>query len=73
MLGCLTSNYAPGLGYPCISKVMKASLPNFNEKDFRSLESTEEKNGGSGITASYFPTLMNLTIFGHFSQFRAKG
>ena len=30
--------------------------------DFRT---SEKKIGGSGITPSYFPALMNMTIFGH--------
>ena len=57
-----------------ISKVMKIpwSLPNLNDKDFRSKESTKKKNYGRKITPSYFPTLMNMAIFGHFSQLRAK-
>ena len=33
----------------------------------------QKKNGGSGITPSYFPALMNMAIFGHFSQYSAKG
>ena len=49
---------------------MKISLPNLNDMDFRLLESTEKKNGGSGITPSYFPALTNMTIFGHFSLYR---
>ena len=56
-----------------ISKVMKISLPNLNDMDFRLLESTEKKIGGSGITPSYFPALTNMTIFGHFSLYRDKG
>jgi hypothetical protein len=40
--------------------------------DFRSKESTE-KNGGSGITPSCFTAIMNVAIFGHFSQYRDKG
>ena len=28
----------------------------------------QKKNSGSGITPSYFPALMNLAIFGYFSQ-----
>ena len=53
-----------------ISKIMKISLPNLNDMDFRS---TEKKVEGSGITTSYFPALMKMVIFGHFSQYRAKG
>ena len=29
----------------------------------------QKKNGGSGITSSYFSALMNIAIFGHFSQY----
>ena len=32
----------------------------------------EKKFDGSGITPSHFPALMNMAIFGHFSQYRAK-
>ena len=46
-------------------------MPNLNDKDIRSKESTE-KNGGRDITPFYFPALMNMANFGHFSQFRAK-
>ena len=29
--------------------------------------------GETGITPYFFPALINMSIFGHFSQFRAKG
>ena len=46
---------------------MKVSLPNLNDKDFRSKKSTELLT-----TPSYFPALMDIAIFGHFSQFILK-
>ena len=33
----------------------------------------QKKNGGSGITPSCFTAIMNMAIFGHFSQYRDKG
>ena len=33
----------------------------------------KKKLGGSGITPSYFSTLMIMEIFGHFLKYRAKG
>ena len=30
----------------------------------------QKKFGGSGITPSYIPALMNMAIFGHFSRYR---
>ena len=56
-----------------ISKIIKKSLPNLNDMHFISQESPEKKFDGSGITPSYFPALMKMVIFGHFSQYRAKG
>jgi hypothetical protein len=52
---------------------MKISLQNLNDMNFRSKESTEKKIGWSGITPSYFTAIMNMAIFGHFSQYRDKG
>jgi hypothetical protein len=49
---------------------MKISLPNLNDKYFRS-EKLSEKNGGSGITPSYFPALMNRAIF-HGTEIRDR-
>ena len=48
---------------------MKILLPNLNSIYFRSLELTGKKFGGSGTTPFYSSALMNLTIFGHFSQY----
>jgi hypothetical protein len=33
----------------------------------------QKKFGGSGITPSYFPALMNTAIFGHFSLIQRQG
>ena len=52
---------------------MNISLPNLNDIDFRSLESTEKKFGGSGIIPSYFPALMNLAIFLPFFTIQSQG
>ena len=39
---------------------------------FQMIRINREKFSGSGTT-SYFPALINLAIFGYFSQYRAKG
>ena len=55
------------------SKVIKISLENLNNMDFRSQELTKKKFDGSGFVPSYFPALMKMVIFSHFSQYSAKG
>ena len=55
-----------------ISRVMKISLPNLNDMGFQFIIINRKKFGGIGTTPSYCPTLMNLAIFGHFSQYRVK-
>ena len=52
-----------------ISKVMKISLPNFNDTDFGSKKSTEKSLVGVALVLN----LMNLAIFCHISQYIAKG
>ena len=55
-----------------ISRVMKILLPNLNDMAFQFIIINRKKFGGIGTTLSYCPALMNLAIFGHFSQFRDK-
>jgi hypothetical protein len=33
----------------------------------------QKKIGRNDIIPSFFPTLMNMAIFGHFLQYRTKG
>ena len=53
-----------------ISKLMKVSIPNLNDMDFRSKESTEKKFDWNGIAPSYRPILItkNNGQFCPFSQ-----
>ena len=45
-------------------QVLEIALPNLNDMDFRSQETTERSLVcGNGITPSYFPALMKMVIF----------
>ena len=57
------------VGYPWHFKTNKDIITKFKWHTFQIIKINRKKFGESGITPSYFPTLMNMTIFGHFSQY----
>ena len=56
-----------------ISKVMKILLLEICMTRISDHKINRRKFDESGITPFYFPPLMNMAIFGHFSQYRSKG
>ena len=48
-------------------------ITKFKRHKLQIIKINRKKNGGSSITPSYFPKLMNMAIFGHFSHDRDKG
>ena len=59
--------------YTLAFKINADIITKFKWQGFQIITINRKKNGGSGITPSYFPALMNMAIFGHFSQYRDKG
>ena len=60
-------------GWPWHFKSNKDIITKFKWHGFQVIRINRKKFGGHGTAPSSFPTLMNLAIFGHFSQYRAKG
>ena len=53
-------------------KVNEDIITKFEWHGFQIIRINRKKFGRSGITPSYFPTLMSIANFVHFSQYRAK-
>ena len=66
---CYFAN-GPNVGYPWH---FKGIITKFEWTGSQIIKINRNKFDRSGITPSYFPALMKMAIFGHFSQYRAKG
>ena len=63
----------PYVGYPWHFKSNEDKIIKFKWHEFQIIRIDRKKFGGSGITPFYFLALINMAIFGHFSQYRDKG
>jgi hypothetical protein len=58
--------------YPWHLKSNQGVIIKFKWLGLQIVRINRKRFGWCGITSSCFPALMNMVIFGHFSQFRAK-